>query len=97
MQSGGIYGIVEFSENWGVSVFKRDKLFSLLLLPPKFSVNNSVDMSRIEVFIGGTALIWLESGIPCESSVSYSDEILSLSEMMKYICSYTGSSVGTRK
>ena len=39
------------------------KLFSLLLLPHKFSVTNSVDMSKIDVFIGGTALIWLESGI----------------------------------
>ena len=56
------------------------KLFSLLLLPHKFSVTNSVDMFRIEVFIGGTALIWLESGIPCESSASCSEELLPLSD-----------------
>ena len=53
-----------------MSVFKGgNKLFSLLLLPHKFSVTNLVDMSRIEVFIGGTALIWLELGIPCESLI----------------------------
>ena len=57
---------------------------------------NSVDMSKTEVFIGGTALIWQESGIPCESSVSCSDEFLSISEMLKYIWSSTGSSVSTR-
>ena len=38
------------------------KLFSLLYLAHKFSVTNSVGMSKIEVFIGGTPLIWLESG-----------------------------------
>ena len=84
LQSTGIDGIVEFSENWGVLVFKGGiKLFSLRLLPQKFSVTNSVDMSRIEVFIGGTALIWLESGITCESSVSCFDKFLPLSEMLK--------------
>ena len=72
------------------------KLFSLLMLPHKFSVTNSVDMSRIEVFIGGTTLIGLESRIPCESLVSCSDEFLSLSEMLKYIWSSSDSSVSTQ-
>ena len=86
LQSVGIDGIVEFSENWGVAVFKGGiKLFYLLLLPHKFSVKNSVDLFRIEVFIGGTALIWLESDIPYKSSVNFSDEFLSLSKMLKYI------------
>ena len=74
-----------------MSVFKGGiKLFYLLLLSHKFSVTNSVDMSKIEVFIGGTALIWLESSVSC------SDEFLSVSEMLKYIWSSTGSSVSTR-
>ena len=82
LQSVAIDGIVEFSENWGVSVFKGGiKLFYLLLPPHKFSATNLADMSRMEVFIGGTALIWLESGITCESSVNCSDEFLSLSEI----------------
>ena len=69
-----------------MSVFKGGiKLFPLIILPHNFSVTNSVDMTKIEVLIGGNALIWLESGIPCESSVSCSDEFLSLSEMLKYI------------
>ena len=59
-------------------------------------MTNSVNMSKIKVFIGGTALIWLKCGILCESSVSCSDEFLSVSEMLKYIWSSTGSSVSTR-
>ena len=58
-------------------------------------MTNSVDLSKIEVLIGGTALIWLESGLPCESSVSCSDEFLLVSEMLKYISSSAGSSVST--
>ena len=66
-------------------VFNRSlKLFYLLILPQKIPVTNSVDMCKLGVFIGGTALTWLNSGIPCESSVSCSDEFLSLSEMLKY-------------
>ena len=41
-------------------------------------------MSRIGVFMGGTALIWVESGIPCESSVSCSDEFLSVSDIFNF-------------
>ena len=49
-----------------MSVFKGgSKLFSLLLLPHKFSATNSVDIFRIEVLIGGTSIIWLESDILC--------------------------------
>ena len=47
-------------------------------------MTNSVDMSRIWVFIGGTGLIWLESGIPCESSVNCSDEFLSASDIFNF-------------
>ena len=50
---------------------------------------------RCPVSIGATVLTWLGSSIPCESPVSYSGEFLSLSEMLKYIWSYPGSSVIT--
>ena len=53
---------------------------------------NSANMFKIDVFIGGTVLTWLDSGIPCESSISCSDKFLSLSEMLKYC----GSSMGSR-
>ena len=74
------------SRRTGVSVLKGGvKLFSLLLLSHKFSVTNSVVMSKIDVFIRGSELIWPESRIPCESSFSCSDEFLPVSEMLKYI------------
>ena len=46
-------------------------------IPHKLSVTNSVDsvdICKIEVLFGATGLTWLESGIPCESSISCSDE-----------------------
>ena len=89
--------IVWLSDYWRVAVFNRSiKLFSLLIIRNKFSMANLVDTCEIEVFIIGTLLTWLESGIPCESCVSCSIEFLSLSKMLKYIWSSAGSFVITQ-
>ena len=79
-----------------MSVFSGGiKLFSLLILSHKISVANSVGMTKLRVFIGGTMPTLLQLTIPSESSVRLSDKLLSLPETLKCIWSFPRSSVLT--